>query len=70
MQVSWKVTIKIIVHETAIEVRQNGAGDWYLRQNLWLRSLKIFHQSSINEPNLGGTVGFEFKMPYKLQVVV
>ena len=32
--------------------------------------MKIYRQFSINKLNLGGLVGFEFKMPYKLQVVV
>jgi len=32
--------------------------------------LEICGQSSINEPNLGGTGGFEFKMPYKLEVAI
>jgi len=30
--------------------------------------LKTSCQSSINEPNFGGTIGFEFKMAYKLHV--
>jgi len=32
--------------------------------------LKIYQQSGINESILGGMVRFEFKIPYKLQVVV
>ena len=52
------------------EVRPNGVGDQPLRQNLWLRSLKICHQYSINELILGGIVRFVFKIPYKLQVLV
>ena len=30
-QVSWKVTIKVTVHEKMVEVRPNGVGDWNLR---------------------------------------
>jgi len=64
------VTVKVTVHEKMTEVRPNGASDLHLRQNLWLRSLKICQQSSINEPISGGMIGFGFKLPYKLQVVV
>ena len=62
------MTVKVIVHDLMVEVRPNGAGNGHLRQNVWLRSLKICRQSGINEPILEGTVGF--KIPYKLQVVV
>ena len=31
--------------------------------------MEICRQSGINEPNVGGTVEFQFKIPYKLQVV-
>ncbi len=48
----------------------NGVGSRHLRWNLWIKSLKICRQSGINEPNLGVMVGFEFKMPYKLQVAI
>lgn len=58
-----------MVHEKKVELRPNGVGGQNLRQNLWLISLKIYRQSNINEPILGGMVGFEFKFPYKLQVV-
>ena len=69
-QISWKVTIKVTVHEKTVEVRPNGVGDQHLRWNLWVRSFKICRQSEINEPISGGMVGFELKFPYKLQVVV
>jgi len=42
---------------------------WHLSQTLWTKSLKIYRQSSINEPILGETIGFEFEGAYKLQVV-
>ena len=70
VQVHQKVTIKVTVHDLTEEIRPNGAVDRHLRWNLWLRSLKICRQTDINEPNLGGTIRFEFKIPYKLQVVV
>ena len=60
--------VKVTIHEKMTKVRPNGVGDRHLRRNLWLRSLKIYFQSGINELILGGMVGFEFKLPYKLQV--
>ena len=69
-QVGHKVTVKVTVHDLTIEMQPNGAGDRHLRWNLWVRSFKICRQFDINEPNLGGIVEFEFKIPYKLQVVV
>jgi len=59
MQVSQKVTVKVIVHDLMIEMSPNGVGKRNLRQTLWVRSLEICLQSNINEPNVGGMVGFE-----------
>ena len=60
--------VKVTVHDLTVEMQPNGVGGRHLRQNLLVRSLEIYCQSIINEPNVGGTVGFEFKIPYKLQV--
>lgn len=68
-QVSQKVAIKVIVHDLKVEMQPNGVGGQNLRQNLRIKSLKIYCQSGINEVNVGGMVRFEFKIPYKLQVV-
>ena len=70
MRVNQKVIIKVIVHDLMVEMRPNGVGIQHLRWNLWIKSLKICCQSSINSTNVGGMVRFEFKRPYKLQVVV
>ena len=69
-EISQKVTIKVTIHDLMVSLRTNGAGDRHLSQTSWLRFLKIYRQYSINGPNVGETVGFDFKKPYKLQVVV
>lgn len=53
-----------------VDLRPNGAIDKHLRKTLWVKFLKICLQSSIDGLNVGGTVGFEFKKPYKSQMVV
>jgi len=60
------VIIKVTVHDLMMRMWPNGAGAWHLRQNLWVRFLEICCQSSINELNVGGIGGFEFKMAFKL----
>ena len=62
------MTIKVTVHDLAVEMWPNGVGNQHLRCNLWVISLKIYCQSNINEQNVGETVRFEFKIPYKSQV--
>ena len=67
MQVCQKVTIKVTVHNWMVGLWPNGVSGRHLRRNLWIRFLKIYRQSSINGPNVGGTVEFKFKRRYKLQ---
>lgn len=61
-----KVTIEVTVHDLTVRRRLSGAGWRHLRQ----KSLKICRQNNIYCQKLGGTVGFEFKTPYKLRVSV
>lgn len=70
MQVHRKVTVNVNIHDLMVGLRPNGASSKHLRQTLWIRSLEIYFQSSINGPNVGGMVRFELKRPYKLKVVV
>ena len=66
MRHSQKMTVKVTVNVLTTMRWLRGAGGWHLR----LKSLEIFHQISIYGWLLGGAVEFEFKTPYKLQVVV
>lgn len=61
------MTVEVTIHDGMLDLRPNGAGDGHLRHDLWARFGKIYHQSSFNEPDLGGTVEFKFKKCYKLQ---
>ena len=70
VQVHQKVTVKVIFHDLMVRLWPNGAGGRHIRRNLWIRFLKIYRQSSINGPNVGGLVEFEFKRRYKLQVAI
>ena len=65
MWVGWEVTVGIVVHEGMSDLRPNGAGGGYLRQELWARFQKIFYQENIDGPKLGGTAEFKFKRCYK-----
>jgi len=47
------------------DLRPNGEGDGHLKQKLWASFGKIYCQGSIDGPELGGTVEFEFKRCYK-----
>lgn len=67
MRVGQKVTVEVTIHNGMLDLRPNGAGGRHLRHDLWEIFGKIYHQGSINDPDLGGTVEFKFKRPYKLQ---
>ena len=64
----WEVTIGITVHDKMSNLRQKGVGDQQLRHEVRTRFGTICRQSSINGSNVGGTVKFEFKKPYKSKV--
>lgn len=66
MQRSRKVIVGVIVHELTARRWLRGEGGRHLRQ----KYLNICHQNSINCHNFGGTVGFEFKNPYKLRLSI
>ena len=63
------MTIGVTIHDVMLDLRPNGAGGRHLRCTLWEIYGKIFHQGSINELDLGGTIEFEFKRHYKFQWV-
>ena len=64
-QVGWEVTIGVTVHDGMSDLRPNGTGGGHLRCELRARFGTIFHQESINDSELGGTVKFKFKGGYK-----
>ncbi len=41
MQVGWKVTSVVTIHDVMLDLRLNGVGDRQLRQTLWERFGKI-----------------------------
>jgi len=59
----------VTIYDVMLGLRPNGAGGRNLRKNLWAGFEKICCQGSINGPDLGVTVKFEFKSHYKLQRV-
>ena len=61
------MTVIVTIHDVMLSLRQKGASDRNFMQALWARFGKIYHQGSINEPDLGGMVEIEFKRCYKLQ---
>jgi len=61
------MTVTITIHNVMLGLRPNGLGGRNLRQTLWATFLKLCYQSSINGPNVGRTVEFNFKRSYKLQ---
>ena len=64
-QVGWEITIGVTVHDEMPNLRQKGAGSENLRHELRARFGAICCQESIDGPELGGTVRFEFKRCYK-----
>jgi len=64
-QLSRKMTIRVTTHDLMATKQLRGAGWQQLRQ----KYLSICYQDNIYYQNLGGTVGFEFKTPYKLRVI-
>jgi len=60
------MNVGVTIHDGTARKWLRGFGRWKLRQ----KSLNICHQSSIYYQNLGGTVRFEFKSPYKLSMLV
>jgi len=63
--VGQKVTIEVTIHDGMLDLRPNGTGSEHIRRNLWAIFGKIYYQESINGPELGGTIEFEFKRHYK-----
>ena len=61
-----KVAIAITIHDFMEKHELRGVG----RNYLWRKYFEICFQRCIYYQNLGGMVRFEFKRPYKLQVVV
>ena len=64
-RVGWKVTVGVTIHDRMFDLRQNGVGAGHLRHKLRARFGTICHQESIDGPELGGMVEFEFKRCYK-----
>jgi len=60
------VSVGVTVHDLTARRWLRGAGWQHLRP----KYLKIFHKNNINCYNLGAMVGFEFKNPYKLCVLI
>jgi len=60
-----KVAVEVIVHDLTARRWLRG-GAW---RHLRPKYLKIYHQNNINGQILGGTIGFDFKIPYKLRVL-
>ena len=65
-QMDPKVAVEVTIHDLMAKYQLRGVGRSYLFQ----KYLEICRQSRIYYQNLGGTVGFEFKTPYKLCVLV
>lgn len=65
-QIGYEVTVGVTVHDKMVELRQNGVGSRQLRQQLWTIFWQICHQRSIDGPDFGGTVAFEFDKRYKI----
>ena len=70
VRVGWEVTIGVTVHEKMSNLRQRRPGGMQLRHEVKTRFGTICRQSSINVPNMGGTVEFEFKKAYESQMAI
>ena len=65
--VGWEVTVGVAFHDGMSDLRKMVARSKHLRHELMERFGKIYRQESIDGPELGGTVEFEFESAIKLQ---
>ena len=59
------MTVGVTVHDEMSDLRPNGVGGRHLRRELWTRFGTIYRQESIDGPELGVMVEFEFERHYK-----
>ncbi len=64
------MTVCVTVHDKMSNLRKGGAGDGQLRHAVRTGFGTIYCEYSINGPNMGGMVEFEFKKAYKSQVAI
>ena len=61
------MTVGVTVHDKMSELRRKGVGGGHLRHRVRTRFETICRQYSINDPEKGRTVDFEFQHAYKSQ---
>lgn len=64
-RIGWKVIVGVTIHDRMSNLRKRGVDDGQLIHGVITRFEMICSQYSINEPEKGGTVEFEFWQAYK-----
>ena len=65
--VGWEVIVGVTVHDKMSDLRPNGVGGGNLRQKLWARFGKIYHQETIDGLKWGERLNLNSKGAIKFK---